>query len=291
MPLHYGLIGHPLGHSLSPFIHRRLFALQGREGSYTLQDLEPSRLKEELPALLEQMAGLNVTIPYKQEVLPFLDTLDSRAALYRSVNTIAVTGNQGRPVYTGYNTDADGFRLSLAAAGIPLAGRVALLGCGGVSRTFACEAALAGCAVVDAVRDPLSPRALQLREDVERLVPGASFELVFMGGLSGDFDLLINGTPVGMTPHPEGCPVGREVLSRTAAVFDAIYNPARTRLLQLAEAEGARTLGGMPMLVWQAVQAHTCWYGASFRQEDIEALCQEAEEELARRFGGPGEAR
>lgn len=165
---------------------------------------------------------------------------------------------------------------------------MALLGCGGVSRTFACEAALAGCAVVDAVRDPLSPRALQLREDVERLVPGASFELVSMGGLSGDFDLLINGTPVGMTPHPEGCPVGREVLSRTAAVFDAIYNPARTRLLQLAEAEGARTLGGMPMLVWQAVQAHTCWYGASFRQEDIEALCQEAEEELARRFGGPG---
>ena len=256
-----------------------------------MQDLEPSRLKEELPALLEQMAGLNVTIPYKQEVLPFLDTLDGRAALYRSVNTIAVTGNQGRPVYTGYNTDADGFRLSLVAAGIPLAGRVALLGCGGVSRTFACEAALAGCAVVDAVRDPLSPRALQLREDVERLVPGASFELVSMGGLSGDFDLLINGTPVGMTPHPEGCPVGREVLSRTAAVFDAIYNPARTRLLQLAEAEGARTLGGMPMLVWQAVQAHTCWYGASFRQEDIEALCQEAEEELARRFGGPGEAR
>ena len=120
MPLHYGLIGHPLGHSLSPFIHRRLFALQGREGSYTLQDLEPSRLKEELPALLEQMAGLNVTIPYKQEVLPFLDTLEGRAALYRSVNTIAVTGNQGRPVYTGYNTDADGFRLSLAAAGIPL---------------------------------------------------------------------------------------------------------------------------------------------------------------------------
>lgn len=208
MPLHYGLIGHPLGHSLSPFIHRRLFALQGREGSYTLQDLEPSRLKEELPALLEQMAGLNVTIPYKQEVLPFLDTLDGRAALYRSVNTIAVTGNQGRPVYTGYNTDADGFRLSLVAAGIPLAGRVALLGCGGVSRTFACEAALAGCAVVDAVRDPLSPRALQLREDVERLVPGASFELVSMGGLSGDFDLLINGTPVGMTPHPGGVPRG-----------------------------------------------------------------------------------
>lgn len=69
------------------------------------------------------MAGLNVTIPYKQEVLPFLDTLEGRAALYRSVNTIAVTGNQGRPVYTGYNTDADGFRLSLAAAGIPLAGK------------------------------------------------------------------------------------------------------------------------------------------------------------------------
>ena len=145
----YALIGHPLGHSLSPFIHARLFSLSGQDVSYTLEDLPPEELETALPALFGRVKGLNVTIPHKQAVIPYLSALKGRAELYRSVNTIALTAEG--PV--GYNTDAGGFLAALRDAGIPLGGRVALLGCGGVGRTFACEAALAGARIVCAVRE------------------------------------------------------------------------------------------------------------------------------------------
>ncbi|MCI8554043.1 MAG: shikimate dehydrogenase [Clostridiales bacterium] len=294
MTTRYGLIGHPLGHSMSPYLHRRLFTLQGRTEDYTLYEIPPGELGVALPPLLAQAEGLNVTIPYKQTVIPFLHRLEGRAALYRSVNTIAVRREEGETICVGYNTDADGFRLSLEAAGIPLKGRVLLIGCGGVGRTIACEAALAGCPVSIAARPSSREKAAALCRDVQALAPGAVCESLDIAGdvldtdsLSGEYDLLINATPAGMTPHTGECPVTPAVLSRTAAVFDAIYNPARTLLLRRAEAAGARTLGGMPMLVWQAAQAQTHWYGAHFRPQDIAALCADTEEEMNRLFS-PG---
>ena len=144
----YFVIGHPLGHSMSPFIHSRLFALSGRPAAYEARDIPPEQLSAALREMLPQVQGLNVTIPHKQAVIPLLDRLEGRAKLYRSVNTIAVTESGA----VGYNTDADGFLCALKAGGVSLAGRVALLGCGGVGRTFACEAALAGCRLINAVR-------------------------------------------------------------------------------------------------------------------------------------------
>ena len=134
----YAVIGHPLGQSMSPFIHERLFALEGVPQRYGAQDIPPAELARTLPAMLKRMRGINVTIPHKQAVIPLLDRLEGRAELYRSVNTIAVTDTGT----VGYNTDADGFLQALEAGGVTLGGRVALLGCGGVGRTFACEAAL-----------------------------------------------------------------------------------------------------------------------------------------------------
>lgn len=280
----WGLVGHPLGHSMSPYIHRRLFALQGRQEDYALWDIPPQSLPGEFPLLLKRAGGLNVTIPYKQAVIPFLNRLEGRAALYQSVNTVAVEEEAGGAVYIGHNTDAAGFRRSLEAAGIPLAGRVLLLGCGGVGRTFACEAALSRCTVVNAVRPSSRQKAEALRRDVLKLAPDTAYDIVDIGDIPGEYDLLINGTPVGMTPHREECPAPPAVLGRTAAVFDAIYNPGRTRLLREAEAAGARVLGGMPMLVWQAAEAQRIWYGASFSPDDIDALCTDAGEEMRRLF-------
>lgn len=278
----YVVIGHPLGHSMSPFIHRRLFALQGREEDYGSVDIPPEELAGRLAGMLETVRGLNVTIPHKQAVIPCLRRLEGRAALYRSVNTIAVTPEGA----VGYNTDADGFLCALKGAGVALRGRAALLGCGGVGRTFACEAALAGCAVVNAVRDADREAAAALKEYVLALSPKTDYAIVSLDNLAaqGDFDLLINATPVGMYPHADASPVEGEAVKRCAAVFDAVYNPRRTRLLELAEAAGARTVGGMPMLVWQAAAAHTVWYGASFREEDIQALTADAQDEMERRF-------
>lgn len=276
------VIGHPLGHSMSPFIHDRLFALSGRAASYGAQDIPPEALADELPRLLEHAEGVNVTIPHKQAVIPLLDRLYGRAELYRSVNTIAVTP-EGR---LGYNTDADGFLHALQGGGVPLAGRVALLGCGGVGRTFACEAALAGCEIVNAVREADLAAGEALREYVLALKPGTSCTLTTLDRLEGPFDLLINATPVGMYPHADASPVAAALLHDVKAVFDAVYNPGRTRLLAEAEKAGCRTVGGMAMLVWQAAAAHTIWYGARFTDADIAQLIADADAEMWRRYGG-----
>ncbi len=280
----YAVIGHPLGHSMSPFIHRRLFALSGREAVYDTHDIPPETLSEELPRLFTVLSGCNITIPHKQAVIPLLTRLEGRAALYRSVNTIAVT-----PEGTvGYNTDADGFLSALKAEGVSLSGRVVLLGCGGVGRTFACEAALAGCTLINAVRDADLTAGEALRDYVETLVPGAAVELVTLRELEerGEaVNLLINATPVGMYPHADASPVSGAVTRRAAAVFDAVYNPRDTRLLQMARADGAKTVAGMPMLVWQAAVAHGCWYGASFDAADVAALVEDAQAEMERQFG------
>lgn len=274
------VIGHPLGHSMSPFIHQRLFSSQHRSAAYLAKDIPPASLNAELPVLLRNSGGFNVTIPYKQAVIPFLNGLKGRAALYRSVNTVVAAADG----CYGYNTDADGFLRALKGGGIPLQGRVALLGCGGVGRTFACEAALAGCSIVNVVRESGRTKAEELRRFVQKLVPAVSYEITSLDSLNGDFDLLVNATPVGMYPNRNQCPVSASALAHIAAVFDAIYNPGDTLLLQTAEANGARTVGGMPMLVWQAVKAHEIWYGAEFSSAAVAQLIEEAEREMKRRF-------
>ena len=274
----YFVIGHPLGHSMSPFIHSRLFALSGRPAAYEARDIPPEQLSAALREVtdLERLIGRVVYGSAggrdKQAVIPLLDRLEGRAKLYRSVNTIAVTESGA----VGYNTDADGFLCALKAGGVSLAGRVALLGCGGVGRTFACEAALAGCRLINAVRPEDFEASRALKDYVLSLVPGAAFEMVELSRLSGDFDLLINATPVGMYPRCDASPVDPGVLARCAAVFDAVYNPEETRLLSAARAAGARTVGGMPMLVWQAAVAHTCWYGAEFQAEAVASIIADA---------------
>jgi len=122
---HYALIGHPLGHSLSPQIHRALLAAAHLEGDYRLLDIAPEDLANRLPEL-QTLRGFNVTIPHKQAVLSAMAELDEKAALFGAVNTVAVRGGR----FYGYNTDCYGFLRSLSAAGIPLAGRVLVLGTG-----------------------------------------------------------------------------------------------------------------------------------------------------------------
>lgn len=272
------LIGHPLGHSLSPYIHKRLFALSGLNGDYTLCDIAPNTLGEEFPALLSRIKGCNVTIPHKQQVLPYLDRLEGKAAIYQTVNTVAVTENGT----VGYNTDADGFLHALEDADIPLKGRVCLLGAGGAGTVLAFEAALHGCEVI--VSDPFAPAAAEaLCKRLREIAAGCKCEAA-TALPAGEFDLLLNSSPVGMYPKTDACPVPDEVISRAAAVFDVIYNPRQTLLLQEAAANGAKTAGGMAMLVWQAAIAQQHWYGAQFDKSQIADIIDGCYDELARRF-------
>ena len=276
----YALLGGKLGHTLSPPIHKRLFELKSREFEYTLIESEPEQLdgkKSELSAL----AGYNVTIPHKQSVIAFMDRLDDSAKRYGAVNCVDNKGGAS----VGYNTDCDGFLRSVRAEGGRLDGSVLLLGAGGVGRMMAIEACLAGGRLTMAVLESFMEQTQKVREDILALVPSAQVRIVSIGNIPDEhFDTLINATPVGMYPKCDVCAVTDEVIANADFVFDAIYNPKETLLIQKAKAMGKKAVGGMAMLVWQAVSAHEIWDGDSYTDEQVQAIIDEMYQKVERDF-------
>ena len=238
----YGLLGRTLGHSWSPPIHQAL----GCEG-YRLIELEPEGLKDFLRR--EDIGGLNVTIPYKREVMKFCDGIDPAAGSIGSVNTLVRRGGK----LVGYNTDIDGFLYMLRRAGISLKGKKALiLGSGGASLTARAAARREGAREIAV----LSHRDLDNCEFINHR----------------DAEVLINTTPVGMWPRLEGAPVDLRRLPGLTDVVDVVYNPGRTNLLLEAEELGLRRTGGLPMLVQQAKRAEELFFDRPIPDEETEKI-------------------
>ena len=275
----FAVIGHPIGHTMSPFIHNRLFELSGIEAEYTKLDIAPENLADEYKNVLSKLDGYNITIPHKQSIIPLIDEIDEKAKMYGSLNTVANING----VAKGYTTDPDGFLKALDAAGIVLDGRVVILGCGGVARTMAYEVVLKGLPLLFAVRKEDVEIAKALCGEIENTVKGAKVSFCLIDELSGDIDVLVNATPLGMFPKVDVQPVSDSVINRCASVFDAVYNPLETVLIQKALANGAKAVGGMSMLVWQAVVAHEKWDGSVYDKDDIAKLCIDSAEELKNR--------
>lgn len=267
------LIGHPLGHSVSPEIQQKLFRLNGLSGEYILREIVPGELGGKI-AELQSFDGFNITIPYKKEIIPFLNGVSEKAGIYESVNT--VKNENGRLI--GYNTDAEGFRRALAAFSLPLEGRVLLCGAGGVASTIACTALQNGCALTVAARN--FEKAAAFCDGLRSRFPGKIIEPSFLKTVSGRFDLVVNATPAGMLHYNNENPVPEPVLRAAGGVFDTVYNPAQTPLLQRAGELGIKCGGGMPMLVWQAAAAQEIWLGVRFRDADIEQICREMQSKL-----------
>lgn len=275
----FAVIGHPIGHTMSPFIHNRLFKLSGIEAEYTKLDIAPENLSDEYKNVLSKLDGYNITIPHKQNIIPLIDEIDEKAKMYGSVNTVANING----VAKGYTTDPDGFLKALDAAGIVLDGRVVILGCGGVARTMAYEVVLKRLPLLFAVRKDDVDIAKSLCSEIENTVKDAKISFCLIDELSDDIDVLVNATPLGMFPKVDVQPVSDSVINRCASVFDAVYNPLETVLIKKALANGAKAVGGMSMLVWQAVVAHEKWDGSVYDKEDIAKLCIDSAEELKNR--------
>jgi shikimate dehydrogenase len=271
------LIGHPLEHSISPQIHKRLFELSGCKGEYTLNHINPEQFDDEI-ANLKSYNGFNATIPYKQRLIPFLDEISPRAKKYGAVNTVK---NDGGKLY-GFNTDVEGFLRSLETAQIELKGNVLLCGAGGVARMMACEALDNGCTLT--IATPTIEEAQGCINDLLKVYPDANITADRLYALNSGFDLIVNGTPNGMYPNVESCPVSKTVVLSSKAVFDAIYNPSETLLLKYAKAAGAKVQGGLKMLVWQAAAAQEIWTSAKFKANDIENLCKEMSDIIEKKF-------
>ncbi len=247
-----GLVGYPLGHSLSPFIHEQLMAAAGISGNYRLYPLAEDAFVSGIGPLIDGLKGLNVTIPHKERVIGCLDALDTSARLTGSVNTIA-----GR---IGYNTDGPAF-----ASVCPLDPDrpVLILGAGGVSKTMAYQAALAGCRVRVTARRPQQAQALV--DALGRQMPQA--DLAALDSLEdwrqqadGRRWTLLNGTPVGLWPGVAQMPVEPADLAFCGQVFDTIYNPLASRLVLQARSRNIPAGGGLGMLFEQARLAQAIWF-------------------------------
>ena len=270
----YCLIGHPLGHSFSPQIHKRLFELSGVKAEYTLNDIAPEELSEKFNTL-EEYEGFNITIPHKISIIDYCKELSDGAQRYRSVNCIRNSDK------SGYNTDAIGFTKSIEMLGASLNSRVTVIGCGGVGRMICIEAARQGAELTIAALEKDMPLAEKVVEEIKAQNSSACVNITVINGnmldSSDGGDLLINATPAGMFPKVDNMPCTEEVVKKFKNVFDVIYNPKETKLLKTARTYGINAMGGMAMLVLQAVAAHEIWYGAKFEKSDIDKLVSDME--------------
>ena len=276
----FGLIGHPLGHSLSPQIHTRLFELSGETVDYQLYDIAPEELTSKY-AFLSTLDGFNITIPHKVGIIDYCNSLSEGAERYRSVNCI---DNSSK---IGYNTDVMGFTKSIDMLGASLNSTVLLIGCGGVGRMMAIETALSGGKLIIAALKSDEALAQQAVKEIKEKKPDADVRIVLSSGaldtsdFGGDMphiDLLVNATPIGMHPKTDRMPCTPAILENVSYVFDAIYNPKETLLAKTAKEKGAKAMTGMAMLVLQAVAAHEIWDNASYNKEDIDKLISDMEE-------------
>ena len=247
----YGLIGRSLGHSRSPELFADLFAREGVSGAhYDLFELEAV---EGLPALIAahpDLRGLNVTIPYKQTVIPFLHALSTEASAVGAVNSIRITGDR----WTGHNTDIEGFRALLAPhlrslidQGGEVRPRALVLGSGGSSRAVAYALREHGLRfrVVSRSRD----RGDLTWDQVDRTVIGVC-------------RLIINTTPLGMHPDTASLPpIPYEAIGPKHVLIDLVYNPERTAFLSEGQRRGAAIANGSQMLRAQAEASWRIWNG------------------------------
>lgn len=270
----YAILGETLKHTMSPPIHKRLFELKNREFEYEILEVKPEDLKAKAE-YLSTLNGYNITIPHKIGIIDYIDELDDSAKRYHSVN--CVDNKNGKS--TGYNTDCDGFLRTVRAMNIDNTGKILLIGCGGVGRMMAIEAALAGADLYIAVLESDLPLAKQVEKEIKAMKADARINIVLNTQIPTDreYELLMNACPVGMYPKTEACPTTDDVIKASKAVFDVIYNPRETKLMQKAKAMGKKAVGGMAMLVWQAVSAHEIWDNDEYTDEEVQSIIDEME--------------
>lgn len=277
----FAILGETLGHTMSPPIHKELFEIKNREFEYEILEIAPKDLKANRE-LLDSLNGYNITIPHKMSIIDFTDELDSSAKRYNSVNCIVNKGGK----HIGYNTDCNGFLETIKSMNIKFEGNILLIGCGGVGRMMAIEAALAGAELYIAVLESDLVLAQKVQKEIKAIKPDAKINIVLNTEINTDinYTLLMNACPVGMYPQTDTCPVGDEVIKASDAVFDVIYNPIETVLMKKAKTMGKKACGGMAMLVWQAVVAHKIWDGDEYTNEEVQSIIHEMEKKVAEDF-------
>jgi shikimate dehydrogenase len=287
MPRSISLIGYPLSHSISPYFQQAALDYYGLDIRYEAWEVSPEKLEAAVAELRQpQNIGANVTVPYKEAVLPLLDQIDGLASLIGAVNTIVKKGDG----LWGFNTDAYGFIEALRKEGgfEPEGKMVVILGAGGVARaaSFALvQAKVKTLLIVNRTLERAEGLANSLSLYISRVGLQSEVTVSPWQSLSSSrfFDrcqLIVNTTTIGMkhTSQEGQSPLSREIIPRGILVYDLVYNPSPTSLLRQAQDAGANVLGGLGMLVYQGAASFELWMG---RAAPLDIMSQKARESLA----------
>ena len=279
----YGIIGNPVSHSLSPIMHNTAFAELGINAIYKLFPLKQSELPGFFLNLREKTSpvfGLNVTVPYKEEVIPYLDSLSPFAQRVMAINTIVIT-NERRLI--GYNTDGPGFISHLMEMKFNIQGkRIVMLGAGGTTRAIISVLCLLpdrpeSIKIYNRTPEKLETLLSDLgqRIDVSIVAPVAAID-----DLNIELaDLLINTTSLGMK-REDPCLIGPEILHPGLLVYDVVYSPAETKLIKMAKQIGAQTANGLGMLFYQGVLSFQHWASVQLDENIKEKMRKNLTKEL-----------
>lgn len=240
----FGLIGYPLGHSFSKRFFTEKFQSENIDAAYETYPLENIQLFSELIQKVE-LSGINVTIPYKEQVIPFLDEMDEAAAEIGAVNVIRFTRLNGKLQLKGYNTDAIGFENSLKPLLKPHHTKALILGTGGASK---------------AIRFVLNKLGIETQYVSRTASEGKITYEELSNDIIKEYSVIVNASPLGTFPKVDECPaIPYEFLTANHLLYDVVYNPAETLFLKKGKEKGATGINGEAMLTGQAIAAWEIW--------------------------------
>lgn len=279
-----GLLGNPVEHTLSPMIHNTLANILGHDMVYVPFLVEPGRVAEAvIGSLALNLLGLNVTVPYKSEVITSLQEMDDLARNIGAVNTLVRTEGG----YKGYNTDMEGLYRAMTDEGIRIDGeQIILLGAGGAARAVAYL-----CAVKGADRVYMLNRTLGKAQTVAGEVNCTMERDVIVPMNMEEYDklpegkfLAIQGTSVGLAPHVEDMVIADEAFyEKIHTGFDLIYSPWETRFMKMTKSHGGRAYNGLKMLLYQGIIAYELWNQVAVSKEDAQVVYEKLKAHLTGR--------
>ncbi len=271
----YAVIGDPIAHSLSPVFQNYFIKQKNINAIYIPLRITAGTLRNSLEVLKNNFAGFNVTIPHKESIMQYLDEIDPLAIEYGAVNTIKVINDR----LIGYNTDGLGFARSIENVSVSLKEKeVLLLGAGGAAKVIAHKIMKLGGNLTIANRN--IEKGVQLKNQLEKSY-GVSVSITKPKELNAPFDIIINSTPVGMYPNIDELPTNPNILQNAELVYDVIYNPLETKLLKLGSKFGAKTINGLPMLIYQGLKSFEIWTGEPATHKEENEIYKELKRKMS----------
>lgn len=270
-----GIIGNPVEHSVSPMLHNSLCRQLGIDVIYVPFKVEKNDLDNAVKGLKAiNILGFNITIPYKKEIMKYIDDNTKEALLMGAVNT--VKNIDGR--FYGYNTDAEGFSRSFKEeSGTNFKDKkIVLIGAGGAARAIAVKMTIEGARkiyVVNRTESKAREFIEMINSNVKNIAEYASMDENSDTGVLKQSDIIINTTSVGMYPNIDESPIGHsDIFSGGQIVYDVVYNPSKTKFLSYAENKGCKTINGLGMLFYQGIFAFEIWTGIKLTEDVVKSV-------------------